>query len=458
MRARLLANTGVALVAVVGTSAIHLMNVLPTIAVQTCAAAVAVLIGAAFCVPARWHGRALKLLVAATSIVVTIPVTDALLRLTVGPTLHYRPEVTFLGQWPPMPTCYIYAPNVTFKGTTYGDLAAMTNKPEHREPRQVTFQTDVSGFRNDPAVTERPIDVIVLGDSFGAGAGVMQDEVFSTRVAQQTGLNVRNLSISPAGPWAEYMYLRAEIDRMKLQEGATLIWALYTGNDIEDPYGPVAENELPWSSRREARRIALLNFQRRSPLREYLKRRTETGSANAVLVTELADPASGKPVLFYKPNVLNSGLTREQVLQQENYPYLAKTMAALCEFAAQRRLNVKVFVLPTKEEIYGWMLQGKEPWSVPTPRAGFSAAVEELARANGMEFHDTKPDFLAAAPGEYPAGRLLWWRDDTHINGAGHAVIANAIVQSLRGTPPSESIPRQPAPLADRAKNAPVQR
>ncbi|MES4786889.1 MAG: hypothetical protein C4294_14945, partial [Nitrospiraceae bacterium] len=49
----------------------------------------------------------------------------------------------------------------------YGDVAALAGDPALGERRRIVFQTDAAGFRNGDV--KAPIDLVVLGDSFGAG-------------------------------------------------------------------------------------------------------------------------------------------------------------------------------------------------------------------------------------------------------------------------------------------------
>jgi hypothetical protein len=117
----------------------------------------------------------------------------------------------------------------------------------HRRYHPYTFVTDRFGFRND-GVLGAPLDVIVLGDSFGVGTGTTQDKTWSALLSREHGLAVYNLSVSDMGPWAEYTNLTIEIDRLKVKDhGTVVIWNLYTGNDLQDPCYPVFDKrELPW--------------------------------------------------------------------------------------------------------------------------------------------------------------------------------------------------------------------
>ena len=83
----------------------------------------------------------------------------------------------------------------------------MTGDPSFREPRQIDFRTDALGYRND--TVPHQIDVVVLGDSFAAGAGVTQTATFAHTLATRHGLSVYNLSY-PGGPYEQYLNFSIE--------------------------------------------------------------------------------------------------------------------------------------------------------------------------------------------------------------------------------------------------------
>src|SRR5918992_676555 len=62
-------------------------------------------------------------------------------------------------------------------------LAAVSGRADWREWRRIRFVTDEYGFRNEspsPGSEARPLDLIVLVDSFGVAAGTSQEEILSS--------------------------------------------------------------------------------------------------------------------------------------------------------------------------------------------------------------------------------------------------------------------------------------
>lgn len=121
--------------------------------------------------------------------------------LAARPLLFYlsgaRPTELFLRRWPPLPLLLRYTPGINFEGVTFGGLAASARRKDWREERRVRFVSDAYGFRNEPpdaGTSGRPLDVIVLGDSFGAAASTSQELTLSSVLARDHGFGVYNLT------------------------------------------------------------------------------------------------------------------------------------------------------------------------------------------------------------------------------------------------------------------------
>ena len=100
--------------------------------------------------------------------------------------------------------------------------------------------------------------------------------------------------------------------------------------------------------------------------------------------------------------------------------------------ADERRLRVEVALVPSKEEVYAWALDGAPPWTSPEEPSGFSAVLAGLCAGQGLRFLDLKPALVEASRRAYEeSGALLWWRDDTHWNPAGQRVAASAAYEQL---------------------------
>jgi hypothetical protein len=320
---------------------------------------------------------------------------------------------------------------VRFEGELYGDLAAMSGRREWREYRPTLFVTDEHGLRNEPTTggqAPEP-DLILLGDSFGVSRGTRQDETLSARLSSSYGWRVYNLSIEAVSPWQEYANLLAEGERLHPKEGAVVLWMLFSGNDLDEQYLPIFEaSQLPWRNRRGQIIDVVRRFRYRSPLSYVLFGRDVPGSAS-VVEKQLPD---GRRLLFFAPYARNKDRTAEAVRQHPNFEMLKQTVGAMKRLADEKRLRVAVVLVPSKEEVYSWVLDGAPPWSTGGAPSPFSAAVEEMARENGMPYLDLKPLLADASRRAFEeSGQLLWWADDTHWNPLAQKVAAEAIQREL---------------------------
>jgi hypothetical protein len=350
------------------------------------------------------------MLLSVTVFCLVLSLGDLALRATVWPRLHFTPTNIYTRRWPPMPLVGRWDENVLYRGTAYGDLAGIGPLDGLREPREVLFQTDEAGFRNTS--TKGPFDLVILGDSFAAGAGTSQEKIFSTLLRTQYGRRTYNLSFHAIGPWA-----------------------LYTGNDLdEEPQQIWDISQLPWSSRLTAWRVRYRTFWGRSVVRhwlESLQRRTfRDGDARAdELVRSLPQ---GQRISFLSSSEADARLSRNAVASHPNFPAIVRTMEEMKRLAAQRAIALAVILLPTKGEVYRWLLEEREPSREDGSPSGFAEAILETCDRISLSCFDTKPYLMERARLLLQeSGALLWWRDDTHLNDHGHEAVAAFIAEQV---------------------------
>ncbi len=361
--------------------------------------------------------------------------------LSARPLLFYlfdvRPTERFYSRWPPLPLLGRYIANVKFEGVTYGDLAAVSGRKDWREERRVRFVTDADGFRNNPTDASdaaRPLDVIVLGDSFGVAGGTSQEDILSSLLAREYGLSVYNLSISKESPQQEYASLLLEGHRLRTRAGTCVLWLIFTGNDLDEPYYKELFNPQPRLPSLQERLVTGINdFRSRSPVSRLLS----PVEKEQVIEKTFID---GRRVLFFAPYVKRRNRTAEEIERHPNFESLKATLAAMEKLAGERSLTIEVALVPSKEEVYSWMLDGgASPWSNANEPSGFSVVMRELCVQHGFRYLDLKPSLVGASRRVFEeTGALLWWRDDTHWNGAGQRVAAAVINESLQNAEAEE--------------------
>jgi hypothetical protein len=356
-----------------------------------------------------------------------VTLADVAARPLLSYLFEVRPAERFIYRWPMQRRLQRYVGDVSFEGVTYGDLAAVSGRTDWREERRMKFVTDGYGFRNEPGtnVGARPLDFIVLGDSFGVAAGTTQEETLSSLLERQYGASVYNLSISRENPQQEYANLLLEGKRLKARPGTRVVWLVFPGNDLDEPYYPELENPQPVSPGPLTTLIdGFADYRTRSPIKLLLSHQ----ESELVIERRFVD---GQPLLFFRPYAQRRSRTAEDIIRHPNFEKLKKTLVAMKQLASERGLIVSVAIVPSKEEVYSWVLDGAPPWSDDGSPSGFSTVLRQLCELNEFHFVDLKPSLVEASRRTYEkAGALLWWRDDSHWNGDGQRVAAETIYKT----------------------------
>lgn len=376
--------------------------------------------------------RSRELLLAVSSIVVSMLLFDLVLRGFADDLLYPSAHARFVERRPEADDVHRYRAGSHHEGATKGDLTAMAGHDRAAESRAVRFDVDGRGYRNDGALAGKGVEVVVLGDSFGAGLGTTQDEGVAARLG--VGRRVYNLSIGGAGPREELLTLELEIDRIPLAPGARLVWLLFEGNDLDE----AREGRLeihPYPTPRRRISTVWSRFRKRSPLRQLVIR-VEAALFPGEEATHVRSAylPNGDEILFFHPYDRQRSLA--EVEAHPRYRAFADLFGRVVDRARKGGLSPLVVLVPTKARIYPTDANGvaaprREPLRA---RPGFAAAVEGLCRQVGVEFQDLTPAFVDEAARAWKREELLWWRDDTHWNGRGHRLAASSIEARLRQT------------------------
>jgi lysophospholipase L1-like esterase len=352
----------------------------------------------------RWKSLSLSL----AAFLVSLIVLDGLARPLMPPSAWsvYR--------HPAQPLVYRYAPNSRADNLTVGDNGWYI-PDSMREWRRVVLTIDRYGYRN-PASDPAQVTLIALGDSYGVGA-VSDGEEWPRLLVALREETTYNLSVASVSPWQEYAIWLIESRRLDLVPHGTLVWMLFTGNDLDEfYYDAYTYQALPQPTPAQQAGLALDQYIRLSPLLR-LTARLRGGPAPVI-------PPARPDILFYSPYLESTSQTAEAVREHPNYPRLLRTIQAMQQDIAARGWRLAMVLAPSKEEIYGWALQSREPQWNSAP-GGLSIALSDA----GVCFLDLKATFTHEAERVYPA--LLWWGDDTHWNPAGNQAAAEAIADWL---------------------------
>ena len=366
--------------------------------------------------------------VSATSIGITF--ADYLLRALSGNTLYHQAHAEYARKDPSYPLLFRYVPNVSSVRESFGDLGAISASPSHRVNRTEIFQTDSFGFRNSPTSSHPPYDVVIVGDSFGMGLGSSQDEHWGA-LLNNARHSVYNISMPVTCASHGAARLSLEIDRLPLAPGATIIALVYTGNDIEDCDDSVDSilQKKPYN-RIDAFISLLQGYRSRSPIRQLCMRLVHRFIiTDPVIVVKRWEPFG--EIIFYKPHDKAARATVEQLESNQNFKNLTGGLVKIKEIAKAHQAEVLVVGVPTKEEIYRWVLHDEAPWTGSDSESGLSQAVRALCGKNSLRYIDLKPALAAEAKIALSRGELLWWRDDSHWSPEGHEAVARFLNETV---------------------------
>ena len=109
---------------------------------------------------------------------------------------------------------------------SFGDLASIGNLPAYRHYHVENFTTDEFGFRNRPERSaNRTPDALVLGSSYIAQPGVVDDETLPALLAARSGLRIYNAATSGADPVVigDFLgFVRRTVHRLGMNRGLVI--------------------------------------------------------------------------------------------------------------------------------------------------------------------------------------------------------------------------------------------
>lgn len=357
------------------------------------------------------------LLLVVLSLALTVAVLEGALRLGLSPSpTYYRPHERLMvaGSMP-----YRANQSVTMD-MPFGDLYAIADQPIEsvREPRHVRFETDDLGLRN-----ERPYageSVVLFGDSFVVGNGSDQDRTLSAFLQRDHGLAAYNAGF-PTNVHG-YVYL-FRVLRDRHGSDFRAVFFLSEANDFpcaaaQEGAGPPSDEE-PEAMGERVHRAVMTPVRNTQVYRFFFGvtrrafRRFAPGEVRhgRVMVTRVAE----HDMAFYQPYVETA--TREHGCDWSSME------DALREVADQA---VLIVFIPTKYRVYRGFLVS-DP-ALPNAQWEFTS---RLAERIGVPALDLTPYLEAEARRQAPAGRFVYWRDDTHWNPLGMRVAAGAVAEAL---------------------------
>lgn len=372
----------------------------------------------------RTRGRAAKIATALVVCASTIALLDVALRAALNDSVY---QIAM----PDIPELSRFTSSTAEDAIRIGNLGGATKAIDDDVPRRIRTVIDSFGFRND-ATVQGPFDLIVLGDSFGFGIGTAQEKTFPSLLRDRGRWSVYNLSMPYTGPWGEFVNLSLESRRLTLRPGAVVLWAIFSANDLDDRYGTLDVDHLPRNGPIGRTWIRVKRFRNRSPIYQLVQRAKRALGPQPPVSVVTAPFLNGRPALFVQEYSDLRRRTADDIVRHANYTALVDTIAATKQLTDRLGAALKMVFIPSKEEVYGWMLDKAEPWSTPAVATPLGLVLRELCARAGIDYLDVTPRFVVASRQEYlQSGDMLWWYDDTHWNERGHELAATVIHDEL---------------------------
>lgn len=306
----------------------------------------------------------------------------------------------------------------------HGDLLAIDPHLDRAlsQPREVIFNTDSRGFRNDADLESERL--LIVGDSFVVGTGNTQADMLTAQLRREYGIAAYSMGF-PAGP---FQYANTvEAARTELDGDACIVVVMFEGNDFQliDPAELAARKAVPRGAQEFVKayfgaikapfEVSKVFYGLYTQAIERLRVPEVDTMANAGSEVTFVSNVAGAPMIFLR------GYT--EVVQRDSYD----DFNYIQDQFARGTPDLIVFV-PEKYRVYGQLLD--EHPAVGMPQAQFNH-LAKVAAVLDVPLLDLTNPMLERSRELLQQGELTYWRDDTHWNRAGIEVAAQELARAL---------------------------
>lgn len=301
--------------------------------------------------------------------------------------------------------------------TSYGELAAVGNLPDLRVPHAEIFTTDALGYRNTEST--EPVTGVLFGTSFSVGSGVSDHETLSAQLGERTGRRIYNA----AGPGFSPRRLRVLKESLGIEKGYA-IFEVLERKVFPDPSG--RGEELEAASDPLVRLRELLLAFRVSPLKIMVERSWKLLLNDRVLPNVLAKRVAvrtlrnGRSMIFRGEDFSDA---REMGDPKSTLRYIDWLNAEV----RKEGLELVVILVPEKASVYSPSLESPQV----SPAVEYFKALENALQGARVPVVNLLPVLSSSAAAALDRGEYLYYPDDTHWNGEGIGVAADAIAPLL---------------------------
>lgn len=309
----------------------------------------------------------------------------------------------------------------------HGDLLAIDPQIDRAlaHSKEVTFQTDSRGFRNDHELGAEQL--VLVGDSFVVGISNSQAETITAQLSKKYDIPAYNMGF-PAGPF-QYANTIAEA-RADLGADVCIVVVMFEGNDFQiiDPAELAARKAVPrgvqdlvkayFGAVKEPFEVSKVFYGLLSQGGERLKALVadDSGqSADAKPDVTFVRNVGGKPMIFLKGYA-------DVVMRDEysDYGYIRDQFA--------RATPDLIVFAPEKYRVYGQLLDADPVNELPQAQLAHLSKVAAELNIPLLDLTDAMQERSRVLLAQ---GDVTYWRDDTHWNPSGIEVAAQEISKVL---------------------------
>jgi hypothetical protein len=314
---------------------------------------------------------------------------------------------------------------------THGNLANMGNLPGQRVYRPQVFTTDGRGFRNSGYAEGSPVSALVVGVTFAAGDGRSGSETRAAQLSAATGRRFYNA----AGPYAYLGTVRSLKSTLGFQQGpVVIVWT------ESEPIDQLREAEALAEHPDWKGRLVTSIFGPDTRVREFLRGWWFTSPMKIVWQKAFLSISNDRVL----PNIYARLVVQQHLQNGDSVLFLPSDVMAFHQHrdvgpakayisslaAAMKKEGMQplVVLVPHKYSVYYPLVASPE--QQPGDAVHPLAALEAALRSEGIDALDLTDTFRAYARQGLTSGGYIYWRDDTHWNGRGVALAADAIRQA----------------------------
>jgi hypothetical protein len=329
------------------------------------------------------------------------------------------------------PLVHRYNKSTEKSGLTHGDLSSMYHKEIPLSCfRKTNISVDKFGFVNPKMNFLMKQNIIVLGDSYSSAAPSYSD-CWPNLLRIKTKKNVYNLAQPGESPNQEFIQFSLENKRILKDTNCIILWQLFSGNDLDDVFFGLNIDSLKSTLFLDKIITKSTNLYSSSILgfiTDKIKAKNNIDyKPNSVLVKT---DTYGKKMYFLKPYIEHARRTEKDIVSHPNFKNIEKLIACMKKKFGYK-YKIIIMPLPSKEEVYYWMLNKNDSVLIHKNKFKFSKIINKLCVKYNITCINPSDYLYEMALFHAKNGKYLWLNDDTHMNKLGNNILTNFIVDRL---------------------------